>query len=69
MCAVLPMAFNVVCNDMCLCLHVHLAYCYDCCGSLVGNFCFAAYLLLLLLLSCVVKSNSFSPPCSLIVRL
>jgi hypothetical protein len=50
-------------------LHVHLAYCYDCCGSLVENFCFAAYLLLLLLLSCVVKANNFSPPCSLIVRL
>ena len=24
-CAVLPVAFNVVCNDMCPCLHVHLA--------------------------------------------
>ena len=25
MCAVLPMAFSVVCDDMCPCLHVHLA--------------------------------------------
>ena len=25
MCAVLPVAFNVVCSDMCPCLHVHLA--------------------------------------------
>jgi hypothetical protein len=38
-----------------------LGYCYDGCGSLVENIYFAAYLLLILL-SCIVKLHSFSPP-------
>ena len=45
-----------------------LGYCYDGCGSLVEDFYFAAYLLLLLLLSCVVRVHSFSPPFILIFK-
>ena len=64
---------RVACSIQC-CVQSHvsmpacaLGYCYDGCasGSLVEDFYFAAYVLLLLL-SCVVKVHSFSPPFFLI---